>query len=205
MRYIRICALLLAIAVSCSAEGSDAIAVSVRGNNEPFAIVDNCPSVQEVELRANGEVQWAITRASAAPDTATLDIPLGATPEGWEQTVSFTNGFQDGVQYTVSVGPDEADLDFRLSDLIAGQAYDGQSSTAIGTRSELLTCDGADDGSIDNIGEFLFTAGLLLILAFGVIGIVAWLLVKGLRRLVDRRAGDRLANEPPDDQWVDRD
>ncbi|MGI9601748.1 MAG: hypothetical protein ACR2QE_07680 [Acidimicrobiales bacterium] len=205
MRYIRICAVVLILAISCSAEGSDAIAVGVRAGQQPFAIVDNCPAVLDVAIEVDGQVQWAIRRVSAAPDIATLDVPLGTTPEGWEEVTPFPAGFQDGVVYDLQVGPSEANLEFRLTDLTPGQAYDGQSSTIIGTRSELVTCDEVDDGGIDSFGEFLFTAAVLLILAFGVIGIVAWLLVKGLRRLVDRRAGDRLANEPPDDQWVDRD
>jgi len=156
-------------------------------------------------LSSNGTRVWAVTRASAAPDTATVDVPLGVQAEGWEETTSLEGGFQDGVQYEVAVGPDEASLEFSLSDLALGQVYDGQSLQPIGTRSQLETCDDVDSGGIDDFGDFLFTAGVLLILAFGVIGIVAWLLLKGLRRIVDRRAGDRLADEPTDERWVERD
>jgi len=205
VRLVRICALLLIIAVSCSAEGTDSIAVGLRGNNQPFAIVDNCPSVQDVTLSANGTQVWALTRTSAAPDTATVDVPLGVPAEGWQELTPLEGGFREGVQYVVAVGPDETSLEFSLTDLALGQVYDGQSLSPTGTRSDFETCDDVDSGGIDDFGDFLFTAGVLLILAFGVIGIVAWLLVKGLQRLVDRRAGGRLADEPPDEQWVERD
>lgn len=204
MRLVRICALLLIVAVSCSAEGTDSIAVGLRGNNQVFAIVDNCPSVQDVSVTSNGTQVWAITRVSAAPDTATVDVPLGTTSEGWQETTPLADGFREGVRYVVAVGPDEASLEFSLSDLSLGQVYDGQSLSPLGTRSEFESCDDVESDGINDFGDFLFTAGVLLILAFGVIGIVAWLLVKGLQRIVDRRAGDRLADEPPDDQWVER-
>ena len=204
MRLIRVCALVLIVAVSCSAEGSDAVAVGLRGNNEPFAVVDNCPSVQDGAIEANGQVLWSVRRASPAPETSTVDVPLGVTPEGWDEITPFTAGFQTGVQYLVTVGPDEASLEFRMRDLELGQTYDGQTTEPIGTRSDFVSCD-ETDGGIDNFGDFLVTAGLLAIIAFGVVGIVAWLVLKGLRRLIDRRAADRLAGEPPDEQWVDRD
>jgi len=205
VRLIRLCAALLVLAISCSAEGGDPISVSQRGPGDLFAIIDNCPSVQAVTILAGGEILWSIERSSAAPENATIDIPLGRTPEGWNEVTPLIGGFEPGARYRLEVGPDEASLEFRLGDLNPGQAYDGQSSSPIGPRSELVTCEDVDGGGIDSFSEFLFTAALLLVLAFGIVGIVSWLVLKGLRRLVDRQAGDRLAREPTDDQWTDSD
>ena len=101
----RLCAGLLVLAISCSAEGGDPISVSQRGAGDLFAIIDNCPSVQAVTILAGGEILWSIERSSAAPENATIDIPLGRTPEGWNEVTPLIGGFEPGGLDTLQLPP----------------------------------------------------------------------------------------------------
>ena len=169
---VRLGPLLLVMGVLLSACGAirpdPPLQVTLVAEGEPvLAILDNCPALRDVSLRDGDGVVWEITRRSPAPNAAQVEMRIGGSPNGWETITPLANPILGSTNYTLRTSPGGNELEFRVEDLMVGEAF-----TTNGTR-DFTRADASQGCNSDVAWGDLWRQGAV----FFILGILALLLV----------------------------